>query len=90
MIHVLRFLLDSSSEISKTRKKAVAVFLLIGYLTSMTEIQRNVSITFEYPEQLYINEGIYSFGDIKTTDEPYIENYIINQYMPTDFENSFL
>lgn len=61
------------------------ICLLIGYLTSCVEIQRNVSNTIKISQQDYINEEVYSFGCMQTESERQIL-ININQYMVLEDE----
>ena len=59
--------------------------LLAGYLTSCTEIQRNVSETLNVSQEEYLKEDVYSFGCMQTENEGQIM-LNLNQYMVLDDE----
>lgn len=70
------------------RRRVIQVLLIIGFITSLSEINRNLSGTLNLSEEEYINELVYSFGDMQTDNEDQV--WInMNQYMPRDFQNSF-
>lgn len=79
---------DVSAPKEKKRQKVVMALLLVGYFTSVTEIQRNVKGTLMLQQSDYLRESVYSFGEMKTDNESQIR-LNIKQYIPTDYQDSF-
>ncbi len=85
MILVLQTYFENQEHL---RRRVIQVLLIIGFITSLSEINRNLSGTLNLSEEEYINELVYSFGDMQTDNEDQV--WInMNQYMPRDFQNSF-
>lgn len=89
MTIMLNYCLDKQlNNISIKRRKLVIVFMLIGYLTSATEIQRNVKETLNNSQDTYLQETFYSLADLK----PDMKNQVelnLNQYMALNYKDSF-
>lgn len=85
MVMCLQYVFEMETAGQKRRWKAMLICLLIGYLTSCVEIQRNVSNTIKISQQDYINEEVYSFGCMQTESERQIL-ININQYMVLEDE----
>jgi len=62
--------------------------VLAGYLTAVFEIQRSVSNTLLNQEHEYIADSVGSFGNMQMDSEYHIR-LILNQYLPTDYKDSF-
>ena len=85
MILVLQTYFENQEHL---RRRVIQVLLIIGFITSLSEINRNLSGTLNLSEEEYINELVYSFGDMQTDNEDQV--WInMNQYIPRDFQNSF-
>lgn len=85
MVMCLQYVFEMETAGQKKRRKAMLICLLIGYLTSCVEIQRNVSQTLKLSQQDYINEEVYSFGCMQTESERQIL-INLNQYMALEGE----
>ncbi len=85
MVMCLQYVFEMGDAGEKKKRKAMLICLMIGYLTSCTEIQRNVSLTLKYPQRYYIDNGVYSFGCMQTEDEKQIL-INLNQYMVLEDE----
>ena len=83
MVYVLRTLYNSKNE---RIRKLVVIALIIGAFTPMNEINRSLynTIILNVRDN---HEEIYSFGNIKTNDESYIE-IARDQFFIYDYEKS--
>lgn len=103
MSFLVQYLLDDKvkAQYPKRRKVAVAV-ILVGFLTSVSELQRNVTVTIMHEKAEYIKESVGSFGRVRTELEDRTGIYFIqcrsmeeqvrinfNQYTPIDYQDSF-
>lgn len=89
MVMVLQYLLDARlREAGIIRRKALVAAVIIGYMTSVVELQRNIAITLTSPESEYINHSLPSFQNIQLESENAIK-LIFDQYLVTDYKDSF-
>lgn len=88
MVMVLQYLTDKQiKKGNPVRRKILSGVVLIGFLTSVVEIQRNVAITLESAEVDYINDPIESFEKIQGSEEAIC--LIFDQYLSIDYKDSF-
>lgn len=85
MVLCLQYIYEMEDTGEKKKRKGMLTCLVIGYLTSCTEIQRNVSQTVSLDQQDYLQESVHSFGCIRTESESQIK-VIINQYIALEDE----
>ena len=90
MVLCLQRLFDAEASGDAKNKRIIIICLCLGYLTSCTEIQRNLTMTLMTPEENYLRNNVYSFGNIEWENEDYIYLHV-NQYMSLDkdYKNSF-
>lgn len=89
MVIVLQYLLDH--EVKKSyplQRKIMAAVVLSGYLTAVFSLQRNISHTLLEEENEYIADDVGSFGNMQT-DSEYQIRLTFNQYLPTEYNDSF-
>lgn len=85
MVMCLQYVFEMEDAGEKKKQKVMLTCLLAGYLTSCTEIQRNVSETLNVSQEEYLKEDVYSFGCMQTENEGQIM-LNLNQYMVLDDE----
>lgn len=85
MVLCLQYVFDKERCGELKKRKAMLVCLCIGYLVSVTEIQRNTALTLVLSQQDYIIEDVYSFGSMRTDNEFQIQ-VNVNQYMALEEE----
>lgn len=89
MVLLLQYLLDNEvKKLYPVRRKIMTAAVLAGYLTAVIEIQRSVSNTLLNQEHEYIADSVGSFGNMQMDSEYHIR-LILNQYLPTDYKDSF-
>ena len=89
MIIVLQYYLgESGQNDEKKRKRIIAGLLIVGYMVSITEMQRNIALTIENSYEVNIREDVYSFGDMHTPYDWQVE-INVDQYMPINYQDSF-
>ena len=90
MILCLQRLFDAEHAGERKRKIILIVCLCIGYLTSWTEIQRNITMTLTTSQEEYIRDSVSTFANMETDDEQYVHMHV-TQYMSMDtvYKNSF-
>lgn len=87
MVYVIQFLTgQAETKEIKYRKIILAVVLMIGTFTPLSEMNRSLVSTMSNNDIL--QEQIYSFGDIQVNDEHRI-TVAKNQYFMYEYENSF-
>ena len=79
-------------ERNKLRRYAILTVLFLGYLTSIVELQRNISGTFTMSETEYIKKVIDTFGYIDSKDENRDRLYSLQYLAPKkdNFWNKFI
>lgn len=85
MVMCLQYVFEMEDTGEAKKRKAMLICLVIGYLTSSTEIQRNVTQTLIVSQNEYIQESVYSFGCMQTESEWQIL-VNLNQYMVMEDE----
>lgn len=70
---------------TKHRHTMIAILLLTGSVTALSEISRSVFSTFK--SDTYLKEDIYSFGDMKKSSDKWIST-VSRQFFAYNYENS--
>lgn len=88
MVMVLKYLLDSQIKSDhNVRRRILAAAVVIGFLTSAVELQRNISITLTASEEEYRNDPVVSFEKVKYGSDEFTR-LIFDQYLSVDYKDS--
>jgi len=85
MVMCLQYVFEMEDKKRYRDRRIMLIVLCIGYLVSVTEIQRNCAATLTLSQQDYIIEDVYSFGRMNTDNENQIR-VNLNQYMSLEEE----
>lgn len=89
MVIIVKYLLDEEVKaVSLFWRRAAAAIVLTGFLTSVSELQRNIGNTLRLGREECICDPMVSFANMKIKSNKYIRMCFL-QYLPVDYQDKF-